>query len=236
MQLRTAALAALSASLLAISAPAGASLSNGPTLTDYEDEAAFRSAHPGLGFESFESVAGRPRSGNAVTAGGLTVTPDGNALLGVQTGSLSPEDGFGSGATHGSRYLFSYLANQPTGTLRFDFTTPTRAFGLNLTDIGEVAGEIQLQTDTSGLLEPLVVRSFDSGNLLPNGSVLFIGLSQDIPFSSVTLTITGNDDAYGLDKVYVQSVPEPGEWAMMLAGLVPLAVMARRRRRSAPGG
>ena len=228
MYLRTAILTALGASLLALGTPASATFAIGPSV--YEDEASFTSANPGLGFESFELVAGRPRSGSAVVTGGFTVTPVGSALLGVQTSATAPEDGFGSGATHGNRYLFSYLANQPTGSLRFDFTTPTLSFGLNLTDIGEAAGEIQMQTDTSGSSEPLVVRGFGGNDLLPNGSVLFIGLTQDMPFTSVTLTITGNDEAYGLDKVYVQSVPEPGEWAMMLAGLVPLAVMARRRR------
>ena len=233
MHLRTIALHTLGASLLAIGTQASASFAVLPDVTRYDTEASFTSAHPGVGFESFESVAGRLPGAGAVPVGGFTVTPQGGAQLGVQTSATTPQDGFGSSATHGSRYLFSYLANQPTGTLRFDFAAPTTAFGLNLTDIGEVAGEIQLQTDTSGQALPVVVRSFGSGNLLSNGSVLFIGLSQDVPFSSLTLTITGVDDAYGLDKVYVQSVPEPGEWALMLAGLVPLVGIARRRRQVA---
>ena len=136
-------------------------------------------------------------------------------------------------ATHGSRYLFSWLPGQPSGTLRFDFQTPTLAFGLNLTDLGEVTGEVRLDTNNSGLPASTVVYTFGSSNLPGNGSVLFAGVSQDTPFSSVTLTITGVDEAYGVDKVYVQSVPEPGEWAMMLAGLVPLVGIARRRRTAA---
>lgn len=199
-----------------------------PDATLYQDEASFTSANPGLGFESFESVAGRVRGSGSVTVGGLSVTPLGNALLGVQTGANAPETGFGSEATHGSRYLFSYLPGVATGTLQFSFATPTSAFGLNLIDVGEVTGEILLQTNNGG--QSLVARNFGSGNLLGSGSVLFVGLSQDLAFTSITLTVTGVDDAFGVDKVYVQSVPEPGEWAMLLAGLLPVAALARRRR------
>jgi hypothetical protein len=233
MTLRTLSLSALTTGLLALATQASASMAIQPVLTFYTSEATFTSANPGLGFESFESVASRTRASTAVTVPGLSVTPLGTALLGVQTGPDAPEAGYGTGATHGSRYLFSWLPGQPSGTLRFDFQTPTLAFGLNLTDLGEVTGEIRLDTNNSGLPASTVVYTFGSSNLPGNGSVLFAGVSQDTPFSSDTLTITGVDEAYGVDKVYVQSVPEPGEWAMMLAGLVPLVGIARRRRTAA---
>lgn len=228
MPFRSPALTALATALLLAGSQAQAVVAAIPDATLYQDETSFTGDNPGLGFQSFESVAGRVRGSGSVTVGGLSVTPLGGALLGVQTGPDSPETGFGSAATHGSHYLFSYQPNVATGTLQFSFTTPTSAFGLNLVDVGETTGEILLQTNNGG--QSLVARSFGSGNLLGSGSVLFVGLSQDIPFTSITLTVTGVDDAFGVDKVYVQSVPEPGEWALMLAGLLPVAALARRCR------
>ena len=111
------------------------------------------------------------------------------ALLGVQTGPDSPETGFGSAATHGSHYLFSYQPNVATGTLQFSFATPTSAFGLNLIDVGEVTGEILLQTNNGG--QSLVARNFGSGNahsfggeyleLVPNERLRYTDKFDDQP-------------------------------------------------------
>lgn len=230
MTLHALALTTFTAAMLAWGTQASASLTIPPEPLVHDDPATFAATHPGAALESFESVAGRVRSGSPVSTPGFTVTPLGTALLGVQTGTEAPETGFGTGPTDGTRYLFSWLPGLPTGSLRFDLSGPATAFGLQLTDLGETPGEIQLQTDSGA---SVTVHSFNAGNLLPNGSVLFAGLSQATPFQSVTLTITGVDEAYGIDLVAVQAVPEPGEWSLLLAGLGTLA-LALRRRRTAP--
>ena len=195
----------------------------------YTSEAAFTSATGLSAFESFEALAGSSRSANPVVVSGFTVVPVGLALLGVQVGAETPETGNGASATHGSNYLLSYLPNQPTGSLRFDFNTPVTAFGLHVIDAGEAAGDIIVQTNSGESSTPFAAFSFTNLTLQPNGNVLFLGFSQSTSFTSLTLTVNGVDDSYGLDKVYVQSVPEPGQWATLLAGLLSVFGVVRRR-------
>ena len=202
-----------------------------PSFTFYGNEAAFAGATANPAFESFEGLSASTRSGNPVVRAGLTVTPLGPALLGVQTAALTPEDGHGAVATHGSTYLLSYLAGLPTGSVQFDFNTPIKAFGLNLIDVGEAAGTVIVKTNAGALTNPLTAYTFTDLTLRPNGNVLFLGFSQATAFSRVTLQVTGVDDSYGLDKVYVQSVPEPGQWALLLAGALSVFALARRRIR-----
>ena len=63
--------------------------------------------------------------------------------------------------------------------------------------------------------------------------------SSDFVASSTTTrirfsgqTLASNNQAYGaaLDSVSVIAIPEPGEWAMMAAGLGAIALITRRRR------
>lgn len=202
-----------------------------PSFTFYGNETAFTAATANPGYESFEGLSASARSGNPVVRAGFTVTPLGTALLGVQTAASTPENGNGAVATDGSRYLLSYLPGLPTGSLQFDFNTPIKAFGLHLIDVGEAAGAVIVKTDTGALTNPLTAYSFTDLTLRPNGNVLFLGFSQATAFSRVTLQVTGVDDSYGLDKVYVQSVPEPGQWALLMAGTLSVFVLARRRIR-----
>jgi hypothetical protein len=45
--------------------------------------------------------------------------------------------------------------------------------------------------------------------------------------------IADNNVATEFDSVYVSAIPEPGEWAMMIAGLGVVSVIARRRKKQA---
>lgn len=60
----------------------------------------------------------------------------------------------------------------------------------------------------------------------------FYGFVQDQPFLRVFLTVTGNDEANGLDKIYViagvTAVPEPATVLPMALGLSVLAAVRRR--------
>ena len=191
-------------------------------------EAAFVAAAGSTVIESFEALAARNRVLSSVTTPLLIATPD-VAPLGVQTGPNSPENGFGAAATDGTHYLSIYLPNLSQGLLRFDFSTPTKVFGLNLMDIGEVTGVITLRTGNGAYAGGVTMLGFPP--TVGSGAVYFVGLTQDVAFTTVFLDVTGLDEAYGVDKVYLQAaVPEPATALSLLAGLSTIGLLARRRR------
>ena len=206
-------------------------------LVTFTSEAAFTGARPGLSSESFESNAGQVlATSTTVSTPGFSVSTVGTATLGVQTGANAPNTGNGAFATDGTHYLLSYLPNQPTGTLRFDFASVSNSFGLTFTDVGEAAGVITISTNAGDTAGGITAYTF--GPTLPNGSALFFGFSQTAAFSQVFITVTGVDESYGLDKVYFGAqgnrVPEPGSLGLMLLGLAGVAggVARQNRRRS----
>ena len=205
----------------------------------FTSESLFQAAAGSTVMESFESVAARLRANTPVVAPLLTVNPLAGAMIGIEDVSVSPGGGFGSYATDGTRYLLSYVdpvpgtfpdpaVLQPTGTLHFALNGPARAFGLTITDVGEVDGTVKLFTGNGAFVGGVTVLSFPP--TAGNGGRMFIGLTQDTSFTDVYLTVSALDEAYGVDRILVASVPEPAEYALMLAGLVLVGTAARRKR------
>lgn len=196
------------------------------------DETSFQAAAGTTLMESFEVVASRLRANTAIVAPTLTVNPLNGAMIGIQDGSNTPGDGFGSYATQGSKYLLSYVdpvsgSLQSTGTLHFALNGPTRAFGLTITDLGEANGTVTLKTGGGAFSGGVNLISFP---LQPSGTgQFFVGLTQDASFTDVYLTVSGLDEAYGVDRVLVTAVPEPAEYALLLAGLVLVGAASRRK-------
>lgn len=200
----------------------------------FSAENSFVAAAGAATIESFESTAARLRS-TAPLATSLFSLSGGSTPIGVQSGLNNPEEAFGAVATDGLRFVSVYLPNQPQGTLVFDLTSSATAFGFNITDAGETSGVITLRTDIGAYANGITVATFPPG--LGNGNILFYGLTQDQPFSRVFLTVTGNDEAYGLDKIYVTSavvtaVPEPSTVLLMAAGFCVLAAKRRHQKNS----
>jgi hypothetical protein len=204
----------------------------------FTSESLFQAAAGTTVLESFESVAARARANTPVVAPLLTVNPLDGAMIGIQDGANSPGSGFGSYATEGTRYLLSYVdpvpgvfpgpdVLQPTGTLHFALNGPARAFGLTITDVGEVNGTVVLRTGNGGFVGGVTLLSFPP--TAGNGGQFFIGLTQDESFTDVYLTVSAPDEAFGVDRLLVASVPEPAEYALLLAGLVLVGAAVRRR-------
>jgi hypothetical protein len=218
----------LSAVVLKLSAALMACAAVGPVWavnSVFSTETSFVAAAGAASIESFETTAPRVRGTAPVSTALFTLT-GGSTPIGVQSGVDNPEPAFGAVATNGVRFVSVYLPNQPQGTLVFDLLSPARAFGFNITDAGETSGVVTLRTDTGAYAAGIDVASYPPG--LANGSVQFFGLTQDQPFTRVFLTVTGLDEAYGLDKVYVTAVPEPTTVSLTVAGLA--VVLAKRRR------
>lgn len=190
----------------------------------FTDEAAFAVAAGGVSIEGFESLAPSVRSNASVLTPKFEVTAL-TAGIGIQDGPDSPSTGYGGVATDGTHWLSVYLPGQAPGTLRFDLQAGSRAFGLNLSDLGETDGIVSLRTDTGAFVGGVTLLSYPP--TLGGGAVQFAGLTQTQAFHHVYLTVTGVDEAYGIDRVQVSAVPEPAPVAMALTGL--LLVCARRR-------
>lgn len=193
----------------------------------FTSEGAFIAAAGATSFESFEQLPTGERALSPITTPLFTISTVSTPIGVLQTGVNSPVDGYGSTATDGIHYVSAYLPNVSQGTLTFTLAAPSKAFGLYLTDIGETDGQIILRTNTGAFSSDLIVGSHPP--LLPDGNVRFVGFTQDVAFTQVTLTVTGLDEAYGLDKVHVSAVPEPA--SVLLMGLGLAGVLASRRKR-----
>ena len=192
----------------------------------FTDEAAFAAAAGSLSIEGFESFAPIVRSSAAVLAPRFTLSAL-SAGIGIQDGPDSPSTGFGGVATDGTHWVSVYLPGQAPGTLRFDLQAGSRAFGLNLSDLGETDGTVSLSTDVGAFAGGVTLLSYPPTQ--GEGVVQFVGLTQAQAFRHVYLTVTGIDEAYGIDRVQLAAVAEPAPAAMAAAGLLLLA-LARRRR------
>jgi len=99
------------------------------------------------------------------------------------------------------------------------FTVPVYAFGFNYISGG--MGAIELNGVT----------------VVPVGSALsgFVGIVSTDPIDGFVglnhiFSSAGDRDRYFIDDFYINPVPEPGEWAMLLAGLTLLGFRTARIR------
>jgi len=66
-----------------------------------------------------------------------------------------------------------------------------------------------------------------------NGGTSYFGITDTVGFTSVSIintSVTGQSDAWGIDNVSFNAVPEPATWAMLIAGFSMIGFSARRRR------
>jgi hypothetical protein len=93
-----------------------------------------------------------------------------------------------------------------------------------------------LQTIFTASVEvELLDGSMESFSLPVNtdGGAQFFGVVSSVPFSLVVAVQTNNPgvaDAFGIDDIMYNVVPEPGTWAMMIAGFGLVGAAARRRK------
>ncbi len=142
----------------------------------------------------------------------------------------------GGGVPHsGTRYASGLVhLGTPTSDMRIDFVNPVSAFGMWIIDNDASTGRLQAFDATGTLIETRVVP------LVGEGGSAFHGIDASASGKTISYVILDGNAGAALDSTFIDdlyfraaAVPEPGSWALMLAGLAGLvgaAGVVRRRR------
>jgi hypothetical protein len=190
--------------------------------------------------ETFETAAGAPGSGgyqpiyNGATfssTGGPVWTVGGNSIDLISVAHGSPNGSIGVDLNGDAAGSISTSVNATAGlsnfTLTFDYWGNGGA-GRTFT--------YQVGTQSVGTLTSSASPNI-SASLTPNPFSLSWTANEG---SSIALSFVGTSvgaaggtiDNIRLTQDVVAAIPEPGEWAMMLAGLSVVSVIARRRKKA----
>ncbi|KPF44790.1 hypothetical protein IP87_07065 [beta proteobacterium AAP121] len=202
--------------LAALLATAGAAQAN---ITVYTSLAAFNAATVNPGTDTFAgfSITGSTPSPTTRTAGSYTYTID-----------AGPAGSFFGGGSTANPFLST---NTATDTVSFSgFSAGVvgfggNFFGSNISGLFAAGDMLLTATDSSGTVTQTIVSATESS---------FLGFVSDTGIISATLASVQPTTGFlwpSADNVVLASaVPEPGTYAMMLAGIGVLGFMARRRR------
>ncbi len=182
----------------------------------YTDRTAFENALGAdlktEGFESFSiGIVSTVLQANGFSAHALS-----GSLFGISSGYLS-----GGYPTDGNQWAWQ------TGAVIYQFDQPTRAFGADFTDFGDVPAGYSLQVGLDSRTPFQVATS-----PRPDLNFLFFGVISDTLFHSVTVADSYTNETFGTDKLNftVETVPEPSTWALGLVSSIVASVLISRRQ------
>ena len=201
--------------LAALLATAGAAQA---AITVFTSQAAFNAATASPGTDTFAgfSIVGSTPSPITRTAGIYTYSAD-----------AGPAGSFFGGGTTANPFLST---NTATDTVSFFGFSPGvvgfggNFFGSNVSGLFAAGDMTVTATDSSGTVTQTIVGATQAG---------FLGFVSSSAILSATLSSVQPTTGFlwpSVDNLVLSVVPEPGTYAMMLAGLGVLGFMARRRR------
>lgn len=212
--------------MLGLLAGAGAAQAS---VVSFTDRALFDAATTGQAVDTFGNAPGSTYVGGApYVRDGFTMTVNDIYLFNVNPSVTTYYYDWGTG---------NVMLTRQFGVLTITFDAPTTAFGF---DLGTFADDGDPSTPAG---QPSTLYSFPvfvgtaQGNFtvdtfdIPN--LAFFGLTSSTPFSSVT--ITSGDNFTIIDNVTLATanagvIPEPGTWALMIAGFGLVGASMRRRK------
>lgn len=192
----------------------------------YDDETLFLSAIscPSMEIESFETLTATNTQNNAdVVTDQVTVIPGPSTILGIWDDPIN-----GPHSTDGFNFIrANTTSDSASTTVTFFFDTPINAFGINITDFGDInSGGGLLFTNDVGDSHTVASGTYTNGN------ELFFGLTNDSSnFQSVTFFNGNLVDGTGYDEIYSCSVPIPGAIWLLGSGLAGVAGLKRKKKK-----
>jgi hypothetical protein len=191
----------------------------------YQDRAAFDINYLTANQENWDTYAA------------LTIIPNGSTLNGITYNTTSGTDlqvnNFYS-ASSGSQSLAEVNNGFFSGSenITFTFAKPLSAFAIDINTFSSATGDYTANASNGDVINSY----FDAFPNISTGE--FIGFSDTNSFTSVTIEAP-NGDGYTLDTLqYVDApvvsnpsvVPEPNTVALMMVGLLAMAVFTLRRK------
>lgn len=150
-------------------------------------------------FDSLTPTGQIPPAGLLLSFGSLGATLKG---VGEIRQHLTPDTFKGLYPISGNQFIYNHGPQNVAFTV--EFTTQQAAFGFYATDVGDNHGRLSLTlnyiTGTSTTL-PITHTT----NELHSGSVLYIGIVDTTPFSSVVFQNSNGNDGFGFDDMTIAS-------------------------------
>jgi hypothetical protein len=183
----------------------------------YYSEEDFINAFPfTLSMESFEGlpVDNQPYIHSSLSLSDFTVSTDGDLLGVYDLGRFA-----GMHSTHGDQYVAAAGDIETTYQLDIYLDSPVKAFGLYITDWGDV-GSGTLSLDNYIESEFTIASGSQPGD-----NDIFFGIISDTTFDHISINQNNTGDGFSIDEVYY-GIPEPS--TLLLLGLG--TIILRRRK------